>query len=134
MLSDLTRPQVRMINRQKGSGTRHYIDHEFTRLGIDSGTINGYNETVATHLEAGLKILRQEADAAIATRAAARLLGLDFIPLTDERFDMLMPKERFFAPAIQLLLEIVGSREFRAQVEEMGGYDTSESGRIVDSS
>lgn len=133
MLSDLTHPHVRMINRQKGAGTRHYIDHEFTRLGIDSGTINGYNETVATHLDAGLKILRQEADAAIATRAAARLLGLDFIPLTDERFDMLIPKERFFAPAIQILMEIVGSREFRAQVEEMGGYDTSESGRIVGS-
>ncbi len=130
-LSDLTRTGVRMINRQNGSGTRHYIDQEFSRLNINPKTINGYDDPVATHLEVGLKILREEADAGIATRAAARLLGLDFIPLTQERFDILIPKERFFSPAIQTLLEIVGSREFRTRVEAMGGYDTSESGRII---
>ena len=133
-LSDFTRPGVRMINRQKGSGTRHYIDQELSRIGIDPKTINGYDNSVATHLEVGLKVLRQEADAGIATRATARLLGLDFIPFTQERFDILIPKERFFSPAIQTLLEIVGSREFRARVEAMGGYDTSESGRIIASS
>ena len=133
-LADLTRTSIRMINRQKGSGTRHYLDQEFSRLGIDPNKINGYDDSVATHLEAGLKILRQEADAGIATRAAARLLGLDFIPFTQERFDILIPKERFFSPAIQTLLEIVGSREFRTRVEAMGGYDTSESGRIIASS
>jgi excisionase family DNA binding protein len=130
-LADLTRTGLRMINRQKGSGTRHYIDHEFSKLGVETKNIAGYDEAVATHLEAGMKILRQEADAGIATRAAARLLGLDFIPFTQERFDMLIPKERFFAPQIQTLLEIVGSREFRSRVEAMGGYDTSESGRII---
>lgn len=130
-LADLARTGVRMINRQQGSGTRHYIDQEFSRLAIDPKRINGYDESVTTHLEVGLKILREEADAGIATGAAARLLGLDFIPLTQERFDILIPKERFFSPAIQTLLEIVGSRKFRARVEAMGGYDTSESGRII---
>ena len=67
----------------------------------------------------------------MATRATARLLGLDFIPLTQERFDIVIPKGRFFSPAIQALLEVVGSREFRARVEAMGGYDTSESGRMI---
>src|SRR5437867_185638 len=129
-LADLTRTGVRMINRQQGSGTRHYVDQEFSRLGVEPKKIAGYDDTVTTHLEVGLKILREEAHAGIATRAAARLLGLDFIPLTQERFDMLIPKERFFSPAIQTLLEIVGSREFRTRVEAMGGYDTSESGRI----
>jgi excisionase family DNA binding protein len=131
MLADITRPGVRIINRQLGSGTRHYTDQEFSRLGIDAKRINGYDDTVATHLEVGLKILSQEADVGIATNSAARLLGLDFIPLTQERFDILIPKERFFSPAIQTLLEIVGSREFRARVETMRGYDTSESGRII---
>ena len=130
-LADLTRTGVRMINRQQGSGTRHYVDQEFSRLGVEPKKIAGYDDTVTTHLEVGLKILREEAHAGIATRAAARLLGLDFIPLTQERFDMLIPKERFFSPAIQTLLEIVGSREFRTRVEAMGGYDTSESGRII---
>jgi putative molybdopterin biosynthesis protein len=133
-LTDLTRSGVRMINRQPGSGTRHYLDQEFAGLGVEPKKIAGYDDSVATHLEVGLKILRQEADAGIATRAAARLLGLDFVSLTQERFDMLIPKERFFSPAIQTLLEIVGSREFRARVEAMGGYDTSESGRMIASS
>jgi putative molybdopterin biosynthesis protein len=62
------------------------------------------------------------------------MLGLDFVSLTQERFDILIPKERFFSPGIKTLLEIVGSREFRSRVESLGGYDTSESGRIIASS
>ncbi|MGH7846995.1 MAG: substrate-binding domain-containing protein [Candidatus Binatia bacterium] len=130
-LADLTRTGVSMINRQRGSGTRHYIDQGFSTLGIDPKTIKGYDDSVVTHLEAGLRILRQEADVGVATRATAHLLSLHFIPLTQERFDILIPKERFFSPPMQILLEIVGSREFRSRVEAMGGYDTSESGRII---
>jgi putative molybdopterin biosynthesis protein len=130
-LADLARPGVRMINRQAGSGTRHYIDQGFSKLGIDANKITGYDDTVTTHLEVGLKILRREADTGVATRASARLLGLDFIPFTQERFDILIPKDRFFTPAVQTLLEIVGSGEFRRRMDAMGGYDTSESGRVI---
>jgi putative molybdopterin biosynthesis protein len=130
-LADLTRSGVRIINRQIGSGTRHYIDQEFSKLDIDAKEIKGYDDSVATHLEVGLKILRQEADAGVATQATARMLGLDFVSLTQERFDILIPKERFFSSGIKTLLEIVGSREFRTRVEAMGGYDTSESGRLI---
>jgi putative molybdopterin biosynthesis protein len=66
----------------------------------------------------------------VATRATARLLGLDFVPLTQERFDVLIPQARVFSHRVQLLLEVIGSREFRARVEALGGYDTSESGRL----
>jgi putative molybdopterin biosynthesis protein len=120
-----------MINRQAGSGTRHYTDQQFSQLGIDAKRIKGYDDSVATHLEVGLKILRAETDVGIASGAAARLLGLDFIPLTRERFDIVIPKARFFSAGIQTLLEIVGSREFRGRVEALGGYDTSDSGRII---
>jgi len=130
-LDDLGRSGVRMINRQAGSGTRHYIDQQFSKLGIDAKKIEGYDVAVATHLEIGLKILRAEADAGIASGAAARLLGLDFIPLTRERFDMVIPEARFFSPSVQALLEIVGSRDFRSRVETLGGYDTSDSGRMI---
>ncbi|MFQ5880914.1 MAG: substrate-binding domain-containing protein [Candidatus Methylomirabilales bacterium] len=130
-VADLVRTGLRIINRQKGSGTRLYLDQELGRLGIDPKQINGYQVAVATHLEVGLKVLRGEADAGVATRATARLLGLDFTPLTRERFDILIPKERFFSRGIQTLLEIVSSREFRNRVETLGGYDTSESGRIL---
>jgi putative molybdopterin biosynthesis protein len=130
-VADLGRTGLRIINRQKGSGTRLYFDQELMRLGIDPEQITGYQVAVPTHLEVGLKILRGEADAGLATHAIARLLGLDFSPLTRERFDMLIPKERFFSRGIQILLEIVGSREFRTGVETLGGYDTSETGRLV---
>lgn len=130
-VADLARTGLRVINRQQGSGTRLYLDQQLARLSIEARRINGYQDAVATHLEVGLRILRGEADAGIATRAAARLLGLGFTPLTRERFDVVIAKERFFTRGAQALLEIVGSREFRTRVEALGGYDTSESGRIL---
>lgn len=128
---DLTRPGLRFVNRQDGSGTRLFLDQQLARLGIPTNAIDGYRDTVATHFEVGLRILRGEADTGLATRATARLLGLDFSPLTQERFDILIAKERFFSRPVQVLLQIVGSREFRSRVEALGGYDTSESGRIL---
>jgi excisionase family DNA binding protein len=132
-LADLTRASLRFVNRQDGSGTRIFFDQELARLDIDPERITGYEAAVPTHLEVGLQILRGEADVGLATHAAARLLNLDFIPLTRERFDILVPKERFFSRAIQVLLEVAGSREFRTRLDAQGGYDTSESGRILSS-
>ena len=130
-LSDLTRKGIRTINRQQGSGTRHYFDLELAKLGIRPEEITGYEDSVPTHLEVGLKVLRKETDTGVATKTVAQLLGLDFVPLVRERFDILIPKACFFSPAIQILVSIVGSREFRNRVEAMGGYDASESGRII---
>lgn len=130
-LADLGRTGVRMINRQAGSGTRHYTDQQFSKIGIDGKSINGCNDVVTTHLEVGLRVLRHQADAGIATAAIARLLGLGFISLTRERFDIVIPRSRFFASGVQTLLEIVGSRDFRSRVELLGGYDTAESGRMI---
>jgi putative molybdopterin biosynthesis protein len=130
-ISDLVQRGVRIINRQKGSGTRHYFDLELGRLSLSGEHIAGYAHSVATHLEVGLKVLRDEVDAGIATKTVAQMLGLDFVPLTRERFDALIPKERFFSHGMQVLLDIIGSQEFRKRVEAMGGYDVSESGRII---
>jgi molybdate-binding protein len=73
-------------------------------------------------------------DVGLATRTTAQLLGLDFVPVTRERFDMLVPKDRFFNKAMQNVLGIIGSREFRERLGALGGYDVAESGRIVSSS
>lgn len=132
-LHDLARPTLRIVNRQPGSGTRIYLDQQLTRARLDAKKISGYNSTVTTHLEVGLRILTGGADAGLATRTTARLLGLEFIPLTRERFDLLVPKDRFFTRGIQSLLGIVGSREFRQKLEALGGYDGSESGRMIPS-
>jgi putative molybdopterin biosynthesis protein len=130
-VADLARPGLRIINRQQGSGTRLYLDQELARLGINPHQINGYQTHVTTHLEVGLKVLQRETDVGVATQTAARLLGLDYSPLIRERFDILIAKERFFSRGVQALLDVVGSREFRTQVEALGGYETSESGRIL---
>jgi putative molybdopterin biosynthesis protein len=120
-----------MINRQRGSGIRLLVDHKLSQLGIAGRKIAGYETAVTTHMEVGLKILAGEADSGLAVRAIVRPLGLDFLPLTQERFDLLIPRDRFSSPSIQTLLEIVGSKEFRAGVELMGGYDVSEAGRVL---
>jgi len=132
-VGDLRRRGLRMINRQPGSGTRIYLDQEIARLKIDAKKISGYGTAVSTHLEVGLQVLRDEADVGLATKTGALLLGLDFIPLRRERFDLLMLKDRFFTPNVQALMDIIGSTEFRKRVEAMGGYDVTESGRVLSS-
>ena len=109
-VADLGRRGTRLINRQEGSGTRWYLDQELARLGLEATQFDGYRETVATHLEVGLYVLRREVDVGIATHATARLLGLDFVPLTQERFEMLIPAQRFFArPATEAIAHFVGA-------------------------
>ena len=130
-IGDLARPKLRIVNRQTGSGTRLYLDHALARLKINSRKLHGYETSVATHLEVGLQVLRGEADAGLATMTAAHMLGLDFVPLARERFDAVIPQVRFFSPAIQMLLSVIGSAEFRGRLEAMGGYDSVDSGRIV---
>jgi excisionase family DNA binding protein len=127
---DLGRDGVRMINRQEGSGTRWYLDQELARLGLETTQLAGYQEAVTTHLDVGLRVLRQEADTGLASHATARLLGLDFVPLTQERFEMVIPTPRFLSRPVQILLDTIGSREFRTRIDALGGYDTSESGRL----
>ena len=130
---DLTRAKLRFINRQSGSGTRVYFDQQLAGGRISGKKISGYDETVSTHLEVGLRVLSGRCDVGLATRTTAQLLGLDFVPLTRERFDMVVPKDRFFTAGIQHLLGVVGSREFRDRISALGGYDVAESGRIVGS-
>jgi putative molybdopterin biosynthesis protein len=133
-IRDLARPKVRFVNRQSGSGTRLYLDQELTQARLSPKHIAGYDDTVSTHMEAGLRVLRGEADVTLATRTAAELLKLNFLSLTRERFDILVRKERFFTEGMQTLLGIVGSREFRERVAALGGSDVTESGRIVSAS
>jgi len=130
-LRDLARPKLRIINRQPGSGTRIYLDQELSRFRLNGKKISGYDSIVSTHLEVGLRVLGGAADVGLATLTTAQLLGLDFIPFIRERFDLLVPKDRFFTRGIQALLAIVGSREFRERVDSLGGYDVTESGRII---
>jgi putative molybdopterin biosynthesis protein len=128
---DLARPKLRFINRQAGSGTRVYLDQRLAGARMSGKKIAGYDDTVCTHLEVGARVLSGRCDVGLATRTTAHLLGLDFVPLTRERFDIVVPQDRFFTEGMQRMLGIVGSREFRDRVGALGGYDVAESGRIV---
>jgi putative molybdopterin biosynthesis protein len=130
-IRDLARPKLRIINRQPGSGTRIYLDQELLRNRLNTQKITGYDTIVSRHLEVGLKVLAGAADTGLATRTTALMLGLDFISLARERFDAVIPKERFFSRGIQILVGTLGSREFRQRVEALGGYDASGAGRII---
>ena len=128
---DLTQKGVRFINRQKGSGTRVLLDHHLKKLRISSSAIEGYEREVYTHFEVGLSVLSKEADVGIGTIAVSKLLGLRFVPITRESFDMLMDQSTFFKKGIQALIEVLNSREFRSRVEGLGSYDFKNSGKIL---
>ena len=128
---DLKRRDVRFINRQEGSGIRLLIDFHLRELGIPSGAISGYGDDVNTHIEIGLNILSGEADTGVATKALASLLNLDFIPIVRERFDMICDQSVFFQKGVQALVAELSSELFRKRCSHLGGYDFSESGKII---
>lgn len=128
---DLSKKGVRLVNRQKGSGTRVLLDHHLKQLKIPPSKIEGYDEEVYTHFEVGLSILSKEADVGIATIAVAKLLGLPFIPIAKESFDMILEQKTFFNKGIQAFIETLNSKEFRQRVEPIGAYDFKDSGKIV---
>jgi excisionase family DNA binding protein len=128
---DLARKGVRFINRQKGAGTRVLLDYHLKRLKISSFKIFGYEKEVCTHFEVGLSILSKEADVGIATIAVSKLFGLPFMPITRERFDMILDKSTFFEKGVQAFIEILNSSEFRNRVARLGNYDFGNSGKIL---
>jgi len=131
MFADLTGEGVTFINRQQGAGTRVLLDYHLQKLGIAGGNVVGYENEVCTHFEVGLAILSQEADVGIATSAIAKLLGLSFVPITQESFDMILNKNVFFERGIQALIEILNSPGFRTRVANLGNYDFNKSGKII---
>ncbi|MFH0802342.1 MAG: helix-turn-helix transcriptional regulator [bacterium] len=128
---DLAREGVRFVNRQPGSGTRLLLDHHLEKAGILAARIAGYDREAFTHIEIGLAVLSGEADTGIATAAVSSLLGLDFIPITKERFDMICDQSVFFQKGVQALVETLTGDVFRKRVEKLGSYDFKSAGRIL---
>jgi putative molybdopterin biosynthesis protein len=128
---DLTRKDVRFINRQAGSGTRLLLDDRLKKQRLPAAKIRGYEREAYTHFEVGLSILSQDADVGIATAAVSRLLGLSFIPITRESFDMILGQPTYFRKGVQAFMNVLQSGVFRGRVEPLGGYDFRDSGKIV---
>jgi molybdate-binding protein/DNA-binding transcriptional regulator YhcF (GntR family) len=130
-LSDLKRPDVVFANRQKGSGTRVWLDYKLRELGIVPHEIRGYNHELDTHLAVGMAILKGEADVGLGIQAAANSCNLDFVAVTKERFDLVIPLKNYQSDLFAPLLNIIQSDEFKQVVNEMGGYDTAQTGATI---
>ena len=128
--SDLTRADVRMINREKGSGIRIFIDEMCKKLDLDTDKLNGYEDIAASHMIAATNVLRGSADVAIGNEKVARQMdGIQFIPLKQESYDIVFRKKDLKRKEFQDLLDIIRSDEFKKEAETMSGYDVSEMGK-----
>lgn len=130
-IADLARPEVSIVNRPLGTGTRLMLDYEIARSDISTDTITGYHHEVSRHLDVGLEILAGKVDAGPAIRAIAGLLGLDFMPLRWERFDLLIARERFFEQGVQQFMGMLHDVSFQQLAESFVGYDLSLCGKMV---
>ncbi|MDP1992675.1 MAG: molybdopterin biosynthesis protein [Syntrophales bacterium] len=130
-IGDLSRPDVVFVNRQSGSGTRILLDYELTKAGIPPERIFGYNNEEYTHMNVAMAVASGAADAGLGILTAAKALSLDFIPVTRERYDLVIPRAYLADEKIQLLIEIIRSDEFKEKALAMGGYEVHETGSLV---
>jgi putative molybdopterin biosynthesis protein len=132
---DLIRDDIIFINRQSGSGTRLLLDKHLKELGINPYMVKGYDREEYTHMAVASAVLTGLADTGLAVYSSAKALGLDFIPVANERYDLAMPHEFMDTEMVQVILEIIrNNEEFRQTVESLGGYDIRDMGKIVYSS
>ncbi|MFH1184411.1 MAG: molybdopterin biosynthesis protein [Chloroflexota bacterium] len=130
-LEDLARPDVLYVNRQRGAGTRVLLDYHLTRLGILPDSIRGYGQEEYTHLAVAAAVAGDRADCGMGIAAAARALGLDFVPLFKERYDLVIPREHADGDLLAPLIALLGAGEFRDEVARLPGYDVSVMGTVV---
>ncbi len=124
-VSDLGQPKIKIANRPLGTGTRLLLDRELEKAGLDGAKIKGYQQEFRSHLDVAMEVLSGRADATPAIKPVAELLGLDFVPLRWERYDLLVSKEHFFEQGVQLFLGLLHEPEFRAIAQKLDGYDLS---------
>lgn len=121
-------PAHRFVNRQKGSGTRMLLDHLLKERGIRTETIRGYDRELTTHLAVALAVKAGEADCGICVYSAARALGLKFVPVGQERYELAIHRETIADPRIGALITAIRSPAFTDRLAAMGGYDTTLTG------
>lgn len=130
-LTDLRTNKLRFVNRQRGSGIRLLIDQQIQQEKLKPAQVKGYDMEVWTHWEVGLTILRHQADVGVASETVARLLGLGFHELVEERFDLVIPKDHYFTKPVQALLDVLSSTDLKARATSLGGYDLREIGKVA---
>ena len=130
-LADLSRPDVRIVNRQRGAGTRVLLDYRLSKLDIAPESVNGYQREEYTHLAVAAAVQSGAADCGLGVRAAARALRLDFIPVEWERYDLVIPKLYYESDLVQPLLHLIRGHRFKEVVGRIEGYDPTPMGEVV---
>ena len=130
---DLARPDVTMVNREKGSGTRILLDQYLMKTGIKPSGILGYGKEVTSHLACAGAVARGGADMAIGNeRISKELKGIEFIPIQMESYDMVVKEEVIQYDWYKVLIRIINSPEFKEELERLSGYDTTDIGKVLD--
>ena len=130
-LQDLTRKDVAYINRQSGAGTRVLLDYHLRLSGILSDRIRGYHNEEYTHLGVAAAIASERADCGLGIEAAAQALGLDFIPLYQERYDLVIPITYYESRLLHPLLDLLWNKDFKNSVATLPGYNIDSMGKII---
>jgi putative molybdopterin biosynthesis protein len=130
-LADLVRADVSFVNRQRGAGTRVLLDYELKRNNLDPRAIQGYERQEYTHLAVAAAVKSGAADCGLGIMAAARALDLDFVPLFNERYDLVIPVEHYASALLQPLLGIIREPLFAQAVAALGGYETAQMGQVL---
>lgn len=128
---DFSREDVVIVNREKGSGARILLDEQLRLNGISVKSVNGYEKEEGNHLVVAAMIANGEADVGIGTEKAAAMVDVDFIPMVTERYDLVMIKSPANEEMVDLVLSTLHSPSFKNEVRSIGGYDLSQTGKIV---
>lgn len=129
-LTDLTKPGIRFVNRQQGSGTRVWLDAQLQRAGIDSSKIDGYPDEKMTHSEVARAVSKGQAEVGLGVETAALSFGLGFQWLTTERYDLVIPAEKWELDSVQALKRWLDTPQAKTEINHLGGYDTTETGSV----
>ncbi len=129
--TDLTRKDVQFVNRQKGAGTRFLLDSMLSKQGIDPANINGYGNEEWNHLSTASYISRGMADVAFGIQSAASHLGLDFIPIAKEQFDLVFRFTNENKENLNELIHYLQSDSFKNSLTDLEGYDIQELGNVI---
>jgi molybdate-binding protein/DNA-binding XRE family transcriptional regulator len=121
-LTDVARHNLRLVNREQGAQARTLLDAERTRLGIETEELAGYDSQAAGHLQVASAVAGRLADAGVSSEPAALAYGLDFRPLADERFDLVLPAKQAASREVQALLKVLTSPWLLAELASLPGY------------
>jgi putative molybdopterin biosynthesis protein len=130
-LKDLTKPDVHFANRQQGSGTRVWLDAQLRSLKINPANISSFDEEKMTHSDVARAISKGQANAGIGVETAALSFGLDFKLLTTERYDLIIPAEKWELESVRTLKNWLNTKQAKSAINNLGGYDTAQTGTVT---